>query len=265
MYTVLTGRYETLNEQPVATQSDADFLCFTDDPTLASETWRIQVIAPFLPEDPVRSQREAKLRAHRYLPDYDVSLYIDNSVLLTERPEEFLAELLPEGAGLGLLEHSFRSTVADEFEAVISGRVDSAVRCDEQHQHYRRRHPEALTLRPLWSGVLARRHHDPLVVEAMERWFTHVLRYSRRDQLSNRIAFLEAGLTPTVVPLDNHLSPFHRWPVVSGRSGATRTGAWTAEDDLVRELEARLAAIEQSRSWRMTSPLRRLRFAREGR
>ena len=50
-----------------------------------------------LPYDPARSQRHLKIRADRFLPEYDVSLYIDNSVLLRLPPERLIATLLPPG------------------------------------------------------------------------------------------------------------------------------------------------------------------------
>ena len=38
VYTVLFGDYEELNEQQVSAQSSVDFICFTDNTALRSET-----------------------------------------------------------------------------------------------------------------------------------------------------------------------------------------------------------------------------------
>jgi len=57
VYTVLSGGYEQLNEQPMARQSRLKFICFTDDPELTSESWEIRPMVPILADDPVRSQR----------------------------------------------------------------------------------------------------------------------------------------------------------------------------------------------------------------
>ena len=40
---------------------------------------------------------------------------------------------------------------------------------------------------------MLRRHHDPTVMIAMETWYAHVLRYSRRDQLSVWVAAPPSG------------------------------------------------------------------------
>ena len=76
VYTCLIGRYEVLNEQPVAAQSKIPFLCLTDDAALQSSTWRTIKMDPVFTMDPVRSQRTLKLLPHRFLPDFDISLYM---------------------------------------------------------------------------------------------------------------------------------------------------------------------------------------------
>ena len=184
VYTVLLGRYERLTEQPIAAESGLEFVCFTDDPSLESETWSIRLVRPLLAHDAPRSQRALKIRAHAAVPEYDVSVYIDNSVLLKVPPERLLAELLPPDAGFAAMAHSFRDSIAAEFDAVVAQKLDLPGRCAEQREHYRLEDPASLELRPLKGALLLRRHHQPDVTAAMDFWFQHVLRYSRRDQLS---------------------------------------------------------------------------------
>lgn len=57
VYTVLTGDYELLNEQPTAADSDWEFICLTDSPTLRSDSWQIRRVLPAFEMDPIRSQR----------------------------------------------------------------------------------------------------------------------------------------------------------------------------------------------------------------
>jgi Protein of unknown function (DUF616) len=273
VYTVLTGGYERLNEQPVAAASGLDFLCFTDDPGLRSETWQIRYIRPLLPDDPTRSARVLKIRAHAVLPDHDVSLYIDNSVVLRRTPDEAIVDLLPERVPLALVAHSFRRTVRDEFAAVAELRLEAASRLEEQLAHYESRDPDSLALRPLAGLLLLRRHHDPTVVAAMETWCAHVLRYSRRDQLSLWVALRQTGLEPLVHELDNHESAYHRWPITIDRDRSRGGVPWTVPEDRLEVLEAALAErasqtaelerlvseLRSTRSWRWTAPVRRVR------
>jgi hypothetical protein len=261
VYTALLGGYERLTEQPVARESSLDFLCFTDDPALESETWTVRVVEPLLPQDPVRSQRAFKIRAHATVPEYDVSVYIDNSILLKTRPELLLAELLPPECTFAAMAHGFRESIADEFRAVVESRLDTVSRCDEQAAHYAEVDPACLELRPLKGGLLLRRHHDPRVVAAMELWFTHVLRYSRRDQLSLPYALRATGLEPLVLELDNFDSKYHRWPASVGC--IADPSVWLRPQEELEQAQLRLAAAESalealraSRSWRWTSPAR---------
>lgn len=272
VYTVLIGGYERLNEQPVARASDVDFLCFTDDPGLTSETWQVRHAPRLFAEDPTRSARALKIRPHAVVPEYEISLYVDNSVQLLRPPESVVADLLPDGAAFALFEHGYRGSVRDEFAAVAEAALDSPSRLDEQLAHYSAADPGALELRPLKGFLLLRRHHDPAVVAAMEIWLAHVLRYSRRDQLSLWVALREAGLEPLVHRFDNFESPYHRWPVIVDRLRRREWTAWApperrlaelqtalAERTLeVEHLEQQLRGIEETRSWRWTAPARAL-------
>ena len=235
MYTVLLGGYEELTEQPAAAESDIDFVCLTDDPTLESETWGIRHVQPVFGEDPTRSQRQLKIRAHAAVPEYDVSLYIDNSVLLKQTPERPLDR--PPPRGHALRRDGPRLSVI-HLGGVRGGRPDWASthdRCAEQEEHYRLDDPVSLALRPIKGGLLLRRHHDPLVVAAMEAWAAHVLRYARRDQLSLWFCLREAGLEPLIHELDNFESDYHRWPVSVGRSPRAQPSSERAENSARHE------------------------------
>ncbi len=201
--------------------SEIPFICFTDDPALQSRSWDIRPFSPLLPGDPVRSQRAAKLLAHRMVPEFERSLYIDNSVVLRLTPEQLFAAVTL-ATGLALPGHSFRASVADEFAEVSVLSLDDPARLAEQLRHYQANCPEILHERPYWSAILLRAHHRPEIITAMEIWLAHILRYSRRDQLSCNAAFRQAGLRPEVLALDNHSSLYHVWPVTEGRQEQMR-------------------------------------------
>jgi len=213
VFTVLTGNYEPLLEQPAAHESELPFICFTDDPTQTSDTWHIRIIEPTILNDPARSSRVPKIAAHRYLPEFDVSLYIDNSVLLTAPAEEALDELLPEGAVMGAITHPFRQQLGEEFDAVRAAQRDTHQKIDEQREHYLLVDLNAMELPVLCGGILARRHHDPLVAATMHRWLAHVMRYSRRDQLSLPVVLKQTGLDVSRSHVNIRQSPWHQWPI----------------------------------------------------
>ncbi len=117
--------------------------------------------------------------------------------------------------------------------------------CDEQMDHYRSINPEVLGQQTIWCGMLLRRHQVPTVQRSMERWWEHVLRYSRRDQLSFPFVFSQSSASAVVHDIDNHQSRFHQWPLWrSGepRAAPPRCGTPTHLD--LKELKARIAALE---------------------
>ena len=281
VYTVLTGGYETLNEQPAARDSSLPFICFTDDPGLTSETWQLRRLMPLFGRDDIRNQRASKLLAHEVLPEFAQSLYIDNSVVLKQPPER-LFEVADLSNGLAVPAHSFRNTVLEEFHEVAAGGLDDPSRIAEQLLHYQESCPQVLREAPVWAAILLRDHNAPAMRAAMRFWLAHVLRYARRDQLSANAAFAQAGLLPALLAFDNYDSAFHSWPHHASRR--TEARLWRPQEaeqalaarliEAVYEAEtarSRLAAAEQllqqlryehdvllrSTAWRLTAPLRR--------
>lgn len=222
VFTTLVGNYESLNEQPVATRSAVPFICLTDDPDLRSDAWEIRQVTPLFAVDPIRSQRGVKIAPYRHLPEFDCSLYIDNSVLLTEPPEALFALFDREG-GFALPEHGFRKSVLDEFLAVVEESCDDPSRVFEQLNHYSLECPDVLDEKPFWTGLMIRDHRNPAVKELMDYWHAHVLRFSRRDQLSLNWAARRAGIRPQILPLGTHLSDFHSWPHTASRDKRRRS------------------------------------------
>lgn len=246
VYTVMIGRYETLNEQPQLRESKLPSICFTDDPELTSDSWEIRQIRPRFPMDPVRSQRDIKIRPHLYLPDFEASLYIDNTVVLNVPPEQII-DAFASPSGVAMPTHSYRKTLLDEFIEVMRLNYDDASRIAEQLNHYAVHEPDLLSAQPLWSGLMIREHHRPEIIDAMETWLAHVLRYSRRDQLSSLHAFRSARLAPRVIEIDIKSSWFHSWPVRHNRdTGGTRQAAESMLPPvaITRRLELRLARLE---------------------
>lgn len=220
VFTALFGDYERLNEQPSAGGSTARFICFTDNAELRSDSWEIELVKPLMPWDASRSSRYIKTLAYRQFTESSRSLYIDNSVVLTEDPRELLDFWLANSK-ISMLPHSSRSTVADEFKACLRGGLDNPSRLKEQRKFYREALPSVLDMKPFWGGMIARRN-TPDVESLMQMWFLLILRFSRRDQLSLPAAIALTGVD--VMPIEGTItsSPWHLWPVLADRQMKSR-------------------------------------------
>lgn len=219
VYTALFGDYEEINEQPVARSSSARFVCFTDNRELRSDTWDVRHVDPFLIGDPSRSSRFVKTLGYRELGALR-SLYIDNSVKLTCDPVDILDAWLQDRP-IAMMAHQYRRNIDEEFKACLRAGVDSSVRLKEQREHYRRHLPAAFGVPLLWGGMIARTD-DASNQELMEAWFAHILRFSRRDQVSLPAAIAQTGVSVRMVPGLNVLSEWHRWPDSCDRDDSSR-------------------------------------------
>jgi hypothetical protein len=245
LYTALIGRYETLNEL-AAEDPDVTALCFTDDPDLTSTTWEVVLVDRAFPSDPVRSQRKLKIVGHPALADFDEWIYIDNTVRLLVPPSTLLDDHL-QGCDLAIPTHSFRDTVEEEFVAVDQGRLDSHERVTEQLEHYRRDWPDTLAMRPLWNGIILRRN-TPAVASWADAWWSHLLRYSRRDQLSVHAAAAISGVPIRRIDIDTRRSAYHEWPILTDRDDTHRFTDRPQKLDLTvlrRRIRSRLAGAKR--------------------
>ena len=241
VYRALIGNYEQLREEEVARDSDVAFICLTDDPTLTSGTWQIEVVEPRMPRDLTRSARALKILGHPVLEEYDETLWIDNTVALTQPPDRLFEEWLAD-ADLAAPLHSFRTSVLAEAEAVIDGGLDDFARVYEQVTHYLATDAAVLEENPHWTGMLARRRTDA-VTATMRVWWEDVLRYSRRDQLSFMPAVRSQHVRMRSVPVGTLSSVWHEWPRAEGRD-PTRLGSGLRES--LRPPAARLGVLEQA-------------------
>jgi Protein of unknown function (DUF616) len=213
VYTAAFG--EGFDLPPVIPSHNVHYKCFTNLPTLTSEEWEIILVDPILPHDLPRSSREQKIRPHRWLSEFSKSLYIDTRVAILNDPQELWNLLI--GSDLetffGAFLHNRRSTVLAEFAMVARMGLDSEKAISAHLNFFRSTDPAALTLKPIWGGMLARRHMAPECMLAMEAWHKQVMKYSRRDQLS--LPSVLQNLSPRSAHfIDGEIgsSDFHIWP-----------------------------------------------------
>jgi hypothetical protein len=197
----LFGYSEQFNDLKYRPDPTIDFICFTDMPELRSRSWKIQRVDRN-GLDAARAAKQRKILPHRFLLNYDASLYVDNTVRLKMPPVEIFERHLDRSRSpLVCFAHPWRQCIYQEAREVISRGFDRPERVNNQMNRYRELgYPEN---NGLWKGAfLLRRHNDIAVISLMETWFEHVKSYSHRDQLSLPVAAWLQRVTPEIIDLD---------------------------------------------------------------
>ena len=214
VYTCMFGYSERFNDFLYDGAKNIDFVCFTDNPELKSSFWKMRVVAPGI-LDPARAAKRIKALPHLFLPEYDWSLYIDNTVELKSSPRLFFDRFLARASSPYVcFRHPERACVYDEAEEIIRLQLDEPACVQEQMRVYRRLgYPAKNGLAK--GAFILRRHHDPLLRPIMECWYEQILTYSKRDQLSLNPVMWHFGFAPTYLPIKFRQNELLNWPVVA--------------------------------------------------
>lgn len=180
VYTALFGDYDSLIE-PDVRNSECDFICFTDQPNLVSNFWKIRVVnRSDIP--PNLLNREYKVLPHKYLAQYNSSLYIDSNIGVKSDPTP-LFESLNENEPIFIANHPFRKCVYEELEACFkSGKITKEVKCLIVNKYLSEGVPENNGLTE--NNIILRLHHNKKVIDLMESWHDLIFNFCSRDQIS---------------------------------------------------------------------------------
>lgn len=245
VYTCITGGYDIPLESPWADR--CPHICFTDQPKFRSATWTLAPIGLEGLDHPRRS-RHPKLLPHRYLPDHDISIWIDGSAKLLEDPL-LLARRALADCDFALARHPKRNCAFEESEVCKTRLRDRPEALDAQMDLYAREgFPRDSGL---WEAtVILRRHRKPQVSALMEAWWWEVLNRSARDQLALAYLLWRQPIPMTTLPPRNGPDAFYRLRRHHARRGLfdrARIQLVEGLGRLRRKLEAAGAALPNAR------------------
>lgn len=182
IYTCITGSYELL-EDPVVISKGYDYICFTDYDKIKSSIWEIRSIPKDLDGlSEVKKQRCIKINPHKYLPEYDFSIWVDGCVKLKKDVNGFVNENCKEG-NIFIPSHPNRKCIYDEMNACIKMKKDTEANIEKQRSRYKNEQfPKNYGL--VQSNIVIRYHNEPDCIRLMETWWKEVKNGSHRDQLS---------------------------------------------------------------------------------
>jgi hypothetical protein len=215
VYSSFFGTREPLNPRCFDAAGSINRVVFTDNPELVVEG-ATTVLDPLDGLDAHRASRRAKLMPHRYFPDHDWSIYLDNNATLLCDPAKIIAEVQSQQDHVFFaFRHWLRDCVYEEADACIWALRDDPTVIQAQMDFYRSQGmPRKNGL--IAGSFLVRRHNDPAAIRLGERWFEQVLRHSRRDQLSCNFAAWKTGAQISYFDglLPDEANPFVKWPAM---------------------------------------------------
>ena len=199
IYTCITGDYDDLHEIKKP-EKDIDYLCFTNNKSLKSKTWRVIYIKDEGLTNHLLS-RKIKMLGHPIINEnYDISVWMDGSVVWDRTVSEFIKTYLKSKPFVAFRHHA-RSSIHEEALACLTFRKDTKDSLTKALKFLEKTgFPDDIGLYEM--TVFIKRHNDPQVIQTMNTWFDTISHYSKRDQLSFMYAAWQAHLQITTIELD---------------------------------------------------------------
>ena len=192
-------------DPPAIRFQSADYLLYTDDPTVEVEGWEVRPL-PIWSTDPVyarrRHARAIKILMTLLVPGYDYYIWHDGTHEVVADPADIVARFLPTPDDhLAVFPHKSRDCLYEEAKSILRFKLDDPDNVRRQVRDYRSAgHPEHAGL---WeTGTMVRRTGD--AVRSLElSWWDQLARYSSRDQVSLPFVARQLGLRISRLTGDN--------------------------------------------------------------
>lgn len=195
VYTAIFGDYDCLLD-PLVVDPDAEYICFTDDPSMSSDIWDVRLVESEL--SPALTNRRFKFFPHKYLPDYDYSVYVDGNVKILEPVNELVSVWMDETALL-LYAHPSNTTLSAEAKSCIrKGKADEDAIRSQVARYEDEGFPTESRLPS--NSIIVRDNTAPGMQQAMTNWWEELRRETQRDQLSLLYVLWKNGLDYTIIP-----------------------------------------------------------------
>ena len=191
IYTAIIGKYDVL-EEPKFIPKGYDFICFTDQKiTKPNSIWKIRQVLP-LYEDNTRTARKYKILPHRFLPEYDISIWTDGNELVVGDVDKLQNKYL-KNKNMAVYNHmncwDKRDCVYKEAKAIFdlgnnnnNWKDDPSIMVKQIEKYIKEKYPSNNGL--IVSGVMFRKHNEKDIIKCMELWWEELKYGSKRDQLS---------------------------------------------------------------------------------
>lgn len=183
VYTCIINEYDDLDE-PYYINPNIDYVVFTDMEIRPDSVWKRNDISKYEQlkgMTPTGKNRYIKLHPHEFFSNYDISIYVDGTVLI-------MGDMMPIALNLGkkffgVHKHVYRDCIYMEAKGVLYSKRADADAVKRQIKEYRRDgYPKHAGLYE--NTILVRQHNQTACVKLMKTWWDEYRKHPTRDQIS---------------------------------------------------------------------------------
>ena len=181
IYTTIFGGYDDITKPTLP--NNWDWKCFSEKNSIPLYT------------DNTRNAKKFKVLPHRYLQDYEYSIFIDGNMYVVGNVDDLIEKYLSD-SNIAFFDHNKnrmdpRDCIYDEYNAIMNlGKNDPnqnfkdnpQVMYDQVKRYQDEGYPSHNGL--ITGMVILRRHNEKDCIRVMEDWWTEIKYGSKRDQLS---------------------------------------------------------------------------------
>ena len=181
IYTVIVNDYDELRN-PKVIDNDYDYICFTDNPKNTTTVWEMRLIPSEVKGSyPKQLSAQIKICPHRFLKEYDESVYVDGNAEIEKSISELSKKINSDNFWLSLKKHPSRNCIYDEVEACLKMGVISQKNHDETlHFLQNENCPKEYGLSE--TNIIFRKHNNPKCISLMEMWIGLFMESSERTR-----------------------------------------------------------------------------------
>ena len=195
VYTVITDTSYKLKRMTYDNKG-WDFVCFSDQ-DIKSKFWDIRKFPLEVKGlGPKKKSRQPKILYHKFVQEYDISVYLDSKFVVRLNLDKFVKTWLAND-DMAVMSHNKRNNVFEEAAKIIQLKLDTPSVVNPQIDKYKSEGiPEGLYA----PGITIRRHGSESLEKCMELWFDELLKHSYRDILSLPYALWKFPVKLGVMP-----------------------------------------------------------------
>ena len=193
IYTSIFGEEYYLHE-PEVNLDGWDFICFTDRTDFESDVW---ITRPTLKiYDGARDSKKPKLLPHRYLKDYEISVWVDGDAKIIG-DINYLVDTYLKDKDYAVLNHKYCGVINSRICIYEEAKFIKWLGDIHPQKHYKdnldiinnqvdgyRKEGYPENNGQARNTVILRRHNNKDIIKTMEEWWIELKYGSKRDQLS---------------------------------------------------------------------------------